>query len=249
MDELQRVLERQVRELASGVLGQPQCSALDRSAEADVSVGLGGQERMFAYSRTGQRCADERRRVARRVLPRRFLNLAARRTASAPSRRARVPAFPGDGSARFRVAGGLREGSGGSRLAATTTTPKRRKAASLRALRSMPEVGVEPTRPGGRGIRVPRVCQFRHSGEPDRSPEHSKAPDGRATLVTLPPRRTIGRDAPRSPHRRRRLPRSERGDPCDRALSASGAAGVAWQKPLPLDRRAVAGMQGRSAEV
>ena len=48
MDELQRVLERQVRELAGGVLGQPEGSALDRSAEADVSMGLGGQERMFA---------------------------------------------------------------------------------------------------------------------------------------------------------------------------------------------------------
>ena len=47
MDELQRILERQVRELASGVLGQPQCSAFDRSAEADVSVRLCGQERMF----------------------------------------------------------------------------------------------------------------------------------------------------------------------------------------------------------
>ena len=49
MHELQRVLERQVRELASGVLGQPESSALDCSAEADVSVGLGGQERMFAW--------------------------------------------------------------------------------------------------------------------------------------------------------------------------------------------------------
>jgi hypothetical protein len=50
MDELQEVFERQVREFASGVLGQPQNSALDRSAKADVSVGLGGHERMFAES-------------------------------------------------------------------------------------------------------------------------------------------------------------------------------------------------------
>ena len=48
MDELQRVLKRQVRKLASGVLGQPECSALDRSAETDMRVRLRGQERMFA---------------------------------------------------------------------------------------------------------------------------------------------------------------------------------------------------------
>ena len=36
MHELERVLERQVRELASGVLGQLQRPSLDRSAEADV---------------------------------------------------------------------------------------------------------------------------------------------------------------------------------------------------------------------
>ncbi len=51
MDELQRVLEWQVREFASGVLGQPQSAALDRSAETDVRVGLGGQERMFSCDR------------------------------------------------------------------------------------------------------------------------------------------------------------------------------------------------------
>jgi hypothetical protein len=48
MHELQRVLERQVRELAGGVLGHPEGSALDCSAEADVRVGLGGHERMFS---------------------------------------------------------------------------------------------------------------------------------------------------------------------------------------------------------
>ena len=51
MYELERVLERKVRELAGGVLSEPQGSALDRSAEADVSVRLRGQERMFAWSR------------------------------------------------------------------------------------------------------------------------------------------------------------------------------------------------------
>ena len=51
MDELQKILERQVRELASGVLSEPERSTLDRSAEANVSVGLGGQERMFARQR------------------------------------------------------------------------------------------------------------------------------------------------------------------------------------------------------
>lgn len=55
MDELQRVLKRQVRELASSVLSQPQRPSLARSAEADVRVGLGGHERMFPRSRTGLR--------------------------------------------------------------------------------------------------------------------------------------------------------------------------------------------------
>jgi hypothetical protein len=50
MDKLQRVWEREVRELASGILGEPEGSAFYRSAEADVSVRLGGQERMFARS-------------------------------------------------------------------------------------------------------------------------------------------------------------------------------------------------------
>jgi len=48
MDQLEQVLERQVRELAGGVLGEPQRPPLDRSAEADVGVGLSGQERMFS---------------------------------------------------------------------------------------------------------------------------------------------------------------------------------------------------------
>jgi hypothetical protein len=47
VDELERVLEREVRELARSILGEPERSALDRSAEADVRVGLGGQDRMF----------------------------------------------------------------------------------------------------------------------------------------------------------------------------------------------------------
>jgi hypothetical protein len=33
MDDLESVLERQVRQLACGVLGHPQCPTLDRSAE------------------------------------------------------------------------------------------------------------------------------------------------------------------------------------------------------------------------
>ena len=36
MDELERVLERQIRELAGSVLGKPECSALDSATEADV---------------------------------------------------------------------------------------------------------------------------------------------------------------------------------------------------------------------
>ena len=51
MDELQRVLEWQAREFAGGVLGQPQSATLDRSAEADVRMWLGGQERMFSCDR------------------------------------------------------------------------------------------------------------------------------------------------------------------------------------------------------
>jgi hypothetical protein len=47
MDELKGVLKRKVRQLVGGVLGHPQCSALDRSTKADVRVRLGSHERMF----------------------------------------------------------------------------------------------------------------------------------------------------------------------------------------------------------
>jgi hypothetical protein len=49
MDELERVLERKVQRLASGALGEPECAALGRSAETDVS----GHERMFPRSCLG----------------------------------------------------------------------------------------------------------------------------------------------------------------------------------------------------
>jgi len=42
MNELEGVLERQVRGLTSRVLSEPEGSAFDRSAEANVGVGLGG---------------------------------------------------------------------------------------------------------------------------------------------------------------------------------------------------------------
>jgi hypothetical protein len=48
VDESQRVLEREVRQLSRGILGSPECATLNRTAEADVSVRLGGQERMFS---------------------------------------------------------------------------------------------------------------------------------------------------------------------------------------------------------
>ena len=51
MDELERILERQVRELASGILGGPERPALDGSPEADVSMRLRGHEHMFARCR------------------------------------------------------------------------------------------------------------------------------------------------------------------------------------------------------
>jgi hypothetical protein len=58
MDELQRILERQVREFASGVLGHPQRPTLDRSAEADLSVRLRSQERMFPLlTKLAAKCA------------------------------------------------------------------------------------------------------------------------------------------------------------------------------------------------
>jgi hypothetical protein len=39
MDELREILEGEARELASRVLSEPQRTTLDRSTEADVSVG------------------------------------------------------------------------------------------------------------------------------------------------------------------------------------------------------------------
>lgn len=48
MDELERILKRQVWELASGVLGHPEGSPLDRSAEADAGMRFRGHERMFS---------------------------------------------------------------------------------------------------------------------------------------------------------------------------------------------------------
>jgi len=47
VDELEGILERKVRELASGVLGHPEGSALDCSAEADVGMGFRRHERML----------------------------------------------------------------------------------------------------------------------------------------------------------------------------------------------------------
>jgi hypothetical protein len=47
-DEQKSVLEREIRELAGGVLGHPKGSALDRTAEAGVRVRLTGHERMFS---------------------------------------------------------------------------------------------------------------------------------------------------------------------------------------------------------
>ena len=46
MHELYRVLEREVWEFTSCILGSLESSALDRAAEADVSVRSGGQEHM-----------------------------------------------------------------------------------------------------------------------------------------------------------------------------------------------------------
>jgi hypothetical protein len=45
MDELQSVVERQVRQFASCVLGHPKGTSLDRAAEADLSLRLRGHER------------------------------------------------------------------------------------------------------------------------------------------------------------------------------------------------------------
>jgi hypothetical protein len=38
VDELERVLERKVRQLTGGILSSPECSALDRTAEANMRV-------------------------------------------------------------------------------------------------------------------------------------------------------------------------------------------------------------------
>jgi hypothetical protein len=48
MHELQRILKRQVRELARRVLGEPERPSLDRAPEANLSVRLCGHERMFS---------------------------------------------------------------------------------------------------------------------------------------------------------------------------------------------------------
>jgi hypothetical protein len=48
VDELEQVLKRQVRELASSILSEPERSALNRLTKPDLRVRLGGQERMFA---------------------------------------------------------------------------------------------------------------------------------------------------------------------------------------------------------
>jgi hypothetical protein len=61
MDELQRVLERQIRELASSVFGHPESRTLYRVAEADVGVRLGGQERMFPHSARLDTCNEKRK--------------------------------------------------------------------------------------------------------------------------------------------------------------------------------------------
>jgi hypothetical protein len=49
LDELEGILERELRKLTSRIFGHPEGSALDRSAEADVRVRLRRQERMFPY--------------------------------------------------------------------------------------------------------------------------------------------------------------------------------------------------------
>jgi hypothetical protein len=46
MDQLQKILERQVREFTGGILGHPECSTLDGAAEPNLRVGLGDHERM-----------------------------------------------------------------------------------------------------------------------------------------------------------------------------------------------------------
>ncbi len=53
MHELQRVLEREIRQLAGSIFGQPQGSALDGSAEADASVGLDGHTNACSHAKRG----------------------------------------------------------------------------------------------------------------------------------------------------------------------------------------------------
>jgi hypothetical protein len=48
VDELEGIFEPEVRKFAGRILGHPESSALDRTAEADVCVRLGGEERTFA---------------------------------------------------------------------------------------------------------------------------------------------------------------------------------------------------------
>jgi hypothetical protein len=51
MDELESVLDEEVRQLAGGVLGHPQCPALDRPTEADTGTLLVEGWRVTAGSR------------------------------------------------------------------------------------------------------------------------------------------------------------------------------------------------------
>jgi hypothetical protein len=48
MDELQRILERDLGKLPSRILGHPQRSTLDRASEASLGVRFRGHERMFS---------------------------------------------------------------------------------------------------------------------------------------------------------------------------------------------------------
>jgi hypothetical protein len=50
VDELQSVLERELRHLAGGVLGGPERAAFDSSAEASIGVTLRSHERMFPHT-------------------------------------------------------------------------------------------------------------------------------------------------------------------------------------------------------
>lgn len=64
MHELQRILERQVRKLASGVLSEPQRASFDGSSEADVRM-LGRHERMFSLLERMLSVDDHRAPVSR----------------------------------------------------------------------------------------------------------------------------------------------------------------------------------------